>query len=82
MIDAQTRRHRLHRLALTAGQQPARIQLARRALVFARKVTEHLRGKACQPWPDLRDLLRGHPGMTVQKAQTRETLRIDLTKSY
>ena len=83
MAGAQPRRHRLHRLALPIGQQPARIQLARRALVLAPKVTEHLRSKARQPRPDPRDLLRGHPGMTVQSsAQERETRRTDLTKSY
>ena len=78
MIGTQPRRHRLHRLALPVRQQPARIQLARRALVLARQAAEHLRGKARQPGPDLRDLLRSHASDHTTKPGSRP----DLTKSY
>ena len=73
MVNPQPCGHRLHRLALPVGQQPARIQLARGTLILARQVTEHLRGEVRQPGPDLRDLLRSHPGMTLQKPRQPPT---------
>ena len=62
MISAQPGRHRLHRLALPIGQQPAHVQLAGRPLILPRQPAEHLRGKIQQPGPDLRDLLGVIPG--------------------
>src|SRR5216683_613507 len=67
MIHTQPLRHRLHRLAPPVGQQPAHIQLASRPLVAARQPAQHLPCEGRQPGPDLRDLLRGHPGMTIRR---------------
>jgi site-specific DNA recombinase len=80
MVHAQPGRHRLHRLTLPAGQQPAHIQLARGPLILPRQPAEHLRGKFQQPGPDLRDLLRNHPAMTLQTG--RADTHNDLTKYY
>ena len=66
MICPQPFGHRLHGLAPPIGQQPAHIQLTGRPLIPARQPAKHLRGKIQQPGPDLRDLLRGHPSMTLQ----------------
>ena len=73
MVSAQPRRHRLHRLARPVRQQPARIQLPGRPLVLARQAAEHLRGKARQPGPDLRDLLRSHARITPQNPAAAQT---------
>src|SRR5512142_2252181 len=78
MVHAQPRRHRPHRLAPPIGQQPAHIQLPGRPLVLPRQPAEHLRGEIQQPGPDLRDLLRGHAGITPQNPATIP----DLTKYY
>ena len=40
-----SRGHRLHRLALPIGQQPAPIHLARRPLILARQPAGHLGGE-------------------------------------
>jgi site-specific DNA recombinase len=82
MVHSQPRRHRLHRLTPPIRQQPTHIQLTGRPLILTRQPAEHLRGERHQPGPDLRNLLRVHPGMTVQRpGQTRATRR-NLTKSY
>jgi hypothetical protein len=47
----------------------AREQLALGALILERQVAEHLRGERRQPGPYLRDLLKGHPSVTVQQAK-------------
>ena len=78
VVHAQPRRHRLHRLAPPVGQQPAHVQLTLGALILTRQPAEHLRGKVQQPGPDLRDLLRGHAGITPQNPAAIP----DLTKYY
>ncbi len=78
MVNAQPRRHRLHRLALPVRQQPAHIQLAGRPLILTRQLAEHLRGEGHQLRPDLRDLLRGHAWITRQNPAAIP----DLTKYY
>lgn len=50
------------RLAPPIRQQAAHIQLTGRPLILARQPAGHLRSEGHQPRPDLRDLLRGHPG--------------------
>ena len=83
MIHPQPLSHRLHRLAPPIGQQPAHIQLTGRPLILTRQPAQHLPGERHQPGPDLRDLLRSHPGMTVQRpAHAWEARGTDLTKSY
>jgi hypothetical protein len=78
MVHTQPLRHRHHRLTLPAGQQPAHIQLARGPLVLPRQPAEHLRSEIQQPGPDLRDLLRGHGGITPRNPAAIP----DLTKYY
>ena len=67
MIHAQPLRHRLHRLTPPIGQQAAHIQLPGRPLLAARQPAQHAGRELHQPGPDLRDLLRGHPGTTVRR---------------
>ena len=73
MIDPQPGRHRLHRLTLPAGEQPAHVQLPGCPLILARQPAEHLRGKIQQPGPDLRDLLRRHARITLQIPAVAQT---------
>ena len=74
MIYPKALRHRHHRLAPPVSQQPPHIQLPCRLLIAARQATEHLFREGQQPGPDVRDLLRSHPGMTLQRSpQERET---------
>jgi len=62
---------------LRARQLPADIQPAGRLMLCARLLTASQR-KLQQPGPDLRDLLRGHTGITPQNPATIP----DLTKYY
>ena len=78
MVHPQPLRHRLHRLTLPVRQQPAHIQLPGGPLVLPRQPAEHLRGEIQQPGPDLRDLLRGHAGITPENPPAIP----DLTKYY
>ena len=73
MIHAQPRRHRLHRLPLPVRQQPAHIQLPGDPLILPRQPAEHPRGKTRQLGPGLRDLLRGHAGITLQTPADAKT---------
>jgi hypothetical protein len=73
MVHAQPRRHRLHRLTLAVGQQPAHVQLADRPLILTRQPAEHLKGEVRQPGPDLGDLLRNHARITLQNPEAAQT---------
>ena len=73
MVHAQPRRHRHHRLTLPVRQQPAHIQLPGGPLILPRQPAEHLRGKRQQLGPGLRDLLRGHAGITLQTPAAAKT---------
>jgi hypothetical protein len=74
--------HRLDRLALAVGQQPAQVDLPPPALVVPRERLEHLRREILQLTTHRNDLVWSHTPSTPLRTRRTRFTPANLTKHY